>query len=63
MHRKCEKTGLHGLKTKAPFTLMKMFDMAQIKMVHVPKNIALMSCLLVFFSCRAKQCEKMLRYR
>ena len=33
-----KKTGLNGLKTKAPFTLLKMFDMAQIKMVHVPKK-------------------------
>ena len=35
---------------KAPFTLQEIFGTARIKMVHVPKTIALMSCLHVFFS-------------
>ena len=36
--------------TKAPFTLQEIFGTARIKMVHVPKTIALMSCLHVLFS-------------
>ena len=45
-----QKHNLERIETKAPFTLQEIFGTARIKMVHVPKTIALMSCLHVFFS-------------